>query len=228
VPRANRFGTTTLDGLEIVPALSTLFPFIGAVLILALIPGPDLLLLVSRGVGHGWRVALLTALGFTTAGLIQLPLLAVGLASIVRHSPTAFALLKYAGAFYLIWRGVQLMRSRRILTLQTNSSTSPWIALRDGMVASLTNPKGLVFLLAFLPQFVDPSRGHVTLQLLVLGLVMKVTALLVEASIALASGAVGSWLGKHPRFVQWQHRGSGVILILLGLRLLTMREARAR
>lgn len=210
------------------PTLATLFPFIGAVLLLALIPGPDLVLLVSRGVGQGWRVALLTALGFTTAGLIQLPLLAVGLASVIQHSPVAFAVLKYVGASYLVWRGVQLFRARAAVALETSTSTPPWIALRDGVVASLTNPKGLIFLLAFLPQFVDPSRGHVTLQLLVLGIVMKLAALLVEGSIALASGAVGSWLGKHPRFVQWQRRGSGVVLILLGLRLLTTPEARAR
>jgi threonine/homoserine/homoserine lactone efflux protein len=222
-----------LDGTEpsptlLMPTLATLLPFIGAVFLLALTPGPDLILLVSRGVGHGWRVALLTALGFTTAGLIQVPVLAVGLASVVQHSSLAFAVLKYAGALFLVWRGVQLFRSRAAVTLERTRSTRPWIALRDGVVASLTNPKGLIFLLAFLPQFVDPSRGHVTLQLLVLGLVMKLAALLVEGSIALASGAVGSWLGTHPRFVQWQLRGSGVIMILLGLRLLATREARAR
>lgn len=152
----------------------------------------------------------------------------MGVASVVQHSPVAFAALKYAGASYLIWRGVQLFRSRANVAVGTTSSTRPWIALRDGVVASLTNPKGLMFLLAFLPQFVDPSRGNVTLQLLVLGLGMKLAALLVEASVALAAGAVGSWLGKHPGFVQWQLRGTGVVMVLLGLCLLTTREARVR
>ena len=210
------------------PALTTLVPFVAAVLALALTPGPDLMLLVSRGVGQGWRVALLTALGFTAAGLIQVPLLAVGMASLVQHSPVAFAALKYAGASYLIWRGVQLLHARATAVQGVTATTGPWLALRDGVIASLTNPKGLIFLLAFLPQFVDTARGHVTLQLLVLGVVMKLTALLVEGSIALASGAVGNWLAKRPRFVQWQVRGTGAVMVLLGIRLLTTRDARAR
>jgi threonine/homoserine/homoserine lactone efflux protein len=214
--------------MSTMPPLTTLLPFIGAVIVLALIPGPDLMLLVGRGVGQGWRVALLTALGFTAAGLIQLPLLVLGLGSLVQQSPVAFNVIKYAGASYLVWRGIHLLRSRPDVAVNADTTTPPWTALRDGMVASLTNPKGLIFLLAFLPQFVDPSRGHITLQLLILGVVMKVAALLVEGSIALASGAVGTWLGKHSRLVQWQVRGTGMVMILLGLRLLTAREARAR
>ena len=106
--------------------------------------------------------------------------------------------------------------------------TTPWLALRDGVIASLTNPKGLIFLLAFLPQFVDPAGGHVALQLLLLGGIMKVTALVVEGSVALAAGAVGDFLAQRPGVIRWQQRGTGLVMILLGMRLVVMRGPKAR
>jgi threonine/homoserine/homoserine lactone efflux protein len=210
------------------PTLPTLAAFVGAVLVLALTPGPDMMLLISRGVGQGWRIALYTAMGFTAAGIVQLPLLVVGLASLVQHSPVAFAIVKYAGAAYLIWRGIQLIRSRAQPRVVRAVLTTPWLALRDGIVASLTNPKGLIFLLAFLPQFVDPARGHVALQLLLLGGIMKLTALVTEGSVALAAGAIGDLLAQRPGFIRWQQRGTGLVMILLGVRLVLMREAKGR
>jgi len=100
------------------------------------------------------------------------------------------------------------------------------LALRDGLVASLTNPKGLIFLLAFLPQFVDPTAGSVTLQLLLLGGIMKLSALVIEGSVALASGFVGGWLARRPNFIVWQERVAGIVMLGLGLRLALMRDLR--
>lgn len=204
----------------------TILAFIGAVVVLSTTPGPDMALLVSRGIGQGWRAAWYTALGFTLAGLIQIPLLALGLASLFQSSPVLFDLLRYAGAAYLIWRGVQIIRRSggRDTLGPTNGNVEVGLgaALRDGVIASLTNPKGLVFLLAFLPQFVDPSSGSVTVQLVILGLLLKGIALVVESGICIAAGGVGRFLLQRPRFMVWQERATGAVLIGLGLRLLAM------
>lgn len=211
------------------PELSTLIAFIGAVAVLNLTPGPDMMLLISRGLGEGWKASLFTALGFTVAGVVQIPALALGVATLVQSSPLAFDILRYAGAVYLTWRGVQLIRKAGQLspTMLVTGRTSPVLALRDGMVSSLTNPKILLFLLAFLPQFVDPARGSVTTQLVVLGIVMKAVALVIAGSVAMATGMVGRALSRWPRFTLWQERVTGVVLIGLGVRLLTM-DGRAR
>jgi threonine/homoserine/homoserine lactone efflux protein len=211
------------------PTLATLVTFLSAVLVLALTPGPDMMLLIGRGVGQGSRIALCTALGFTLAGIVQLPLLALGVASILQTSPVAFAVLRYAGAAYLAWRGLQLLFRRSLpAAIGTSTRITAAVAVRDGVIASLTNPKGLAFLLAFLPQFVDPARGSVTLQLLILGGAMKLAALLVEGSVALASGRVGSWLAARPRFLAWQERLTGCVMLALGLRLALTQDPRPR
>lgn len=203
---------------------ATLSTFVAAVVILSLTPGPDMALLVSRGIGQGWKAAWFTALGFTLAGFIQIPLLALGVASIFQSSILAFDLLRYLGAAYLVWRGIRLL-------MQSGSSprspgptdtTTLLLALRDGVIASLTNPKGLIFLLAFLPQFVDPMAGPVPMQLVLLGLLMKSVALAVESAIAFFSGGFGHYLRSLPRFVIWQERITGLVLIGLAMRLLTM------
>jgi threonine/homoserine/homoserine lactone efflux protein len=92
-------------------------------------------------------------------------------------------------------------------------------AMREGLVASVTNPNPLIFMLAFLPQFVDPARGSVTVQLLVLGATQKITGFAVLGTTALASGTVARWIARRPTLVIWQERFAGAVMIALGLRL---------
>ncbi len=214
------------------PDLATYLAFLAAVLAYQLSgPGPDMLLVMSRGVGQGWRVALSTALGCVSAGVIQIPLLALGLASLVASSPVAYEILRWAGAGYLIYLGVGLLLPRRNAA-RVKSVVGPthdltWgAAFRQGMVCNLTNPTALTFMLAILPQFVDPSSGPAGVQLLVLGATMKGTGLLTLGSVALASGAVGGWLSRHSGFLVWQERFAGLVMIALGLRLLFAGDAR--
>jgi threonine/homoserine/homoserine lactone efflux protein len=215
-----------------VPDLATYLAFLAAVLAYQLSgPGPDMLLVMSRGVGQGWRVALSTALGCVAAGVIQIPLLALGLASLVASSPVAYEILRLAGAGYLIYLGLGLLFPRRSAgSLEGVVDPTPDItwgaAFRQGMVCNLTNPTVLTFMLAILPQFVDPSSGPAGVQLLVLGATMKGTGLLTLGSVALASGAVGGWLSRHGRLLVWQERFAGAVMIALGLRLLFAGEAR--
>ena len=209
---------------------STLIPFFLALLVLQLSPGPDMLLVIGRGIGQGRRVAFLTAVGGTlAAGLIQLPLLALGIASIIQSSPLAFAILRWVGAAYLIWLGLKLLlKTRGTLdpTVERNPVSS-WTALREGMVSNLTNPKVLVFMLAFLPQFVDPHNGWpVAAQLLILGGMQKFSGFVVLALVALGAGGLGDWLSRRPHLLVWQKRFTGIVMLGLGLRLALTGDAR--
>jgi threonine/homoserine/homoserine lactone efflux protein len=204
------------------PDLATYLAFLAAVLAMQALPGPDTMLVVSRGVGQGLRVAVFTVIGMTLlAGLIQLPLLALGIASLVQSSPLGFEILRWAGAAYLVWLGTRLLLSRtgRAAQLPEARARSALGAMREGLIVNLTNPNPLVFMLAFLPQFVDPAQGSVTVQLLVLGATQKATGLAVLGAAAVASGAAGSFLARRPGFVLWQQRLAGALMIALGLRL---------
>lgn len=212
------------------PEPSTLLAFLAAVLAMQVLPGPDIALLVGRGVGQGRRVALWTAVGMTVgAGAVQLPLLALGVASLVRSSPLAYELLRWLGAAYLVWLGVRLLRGagRSAAAVSTQRRVSALAAAREGMISNLTNPKVAAFMLAFLPQFVDPAHGAVAVQLLVLGAVQKLSGMCVLGTVALVSGTLGGWLARRPGLIAWQERFTGSVLVALGLRLLLAGDARA-
>ncbi|MER8633891.1 LysE family translocator [Mesorhizobium opportunistum] len=184
-------------------------------------PGPDSMLVMARGIGQGRGVALFTVLGMTLgAGLVQLPLVAFGLSSLVRASPLAFNLLRWAGAAYIVWLGFRLLlSSSATVAVDDNEALQPLAAAREGMIANLSNPWPLMFMVAFLPQFVDPHRGFVTLQLVLLGATQKITGVLVLGTYALASGAIGAWIMRHPRARLWQQRLAGLFIIGLGVRM---------
>src|SRR3954451_12368675 len=200
------------------PDLSTFLTFYAAVLALQLAPGPDMILLLSRGVGQGRRTTVLTAIGMTlVAGLVQLPLLALGVASLIQASPLAFELLRWSGAAYLVWLGAKLVVGsfrKHTLVRAAPRPISDVAALRQGMINTLTNPKAMVFMLAFLPQFVDPANGWpVTAQLLFLGAVQKLSGFFVLGGIALGTGTIGDWLSRRPGLIAWQERFAGIVMV---------------
>lgn len=211
-------------------SLPTFLTFYAAVFALQVSPGPDMLLIIGRGVGQGRRVALMTAAGATLlAAMVQLPLLALGVASVIQASPTAFATLRWVGAAYLIWLGVKLLvrAGGRGVASRVIRPVSDRMALREGMVSNLTNPKPLMFMLAFLPQFVEPTSGWpVATQLLVLGGIQKLSGFMIMATVALGAGSIGSWLARHPGLIAWQERLTGLVMVGLGLRLAFGGDAR--
>ncbi|TIT04277.1 MAG: LysE family translocator [Mesorhizobium sp.] len=206
------------------PELPTYLAFLVAVLGYQLSgPGPDMLLVISRGIGQGWRAALATATGCVFAGVIQIPLLAMGLASLVTSSPVAYGLLQLLGAAYLIAIGTQFLLMRKgAETTHTVTAKKGGLAgaFRQGMICNLTNPTALVFMLAVLPQFVHSSTGSPAMQFIVLGATMKATGLVILGAVALASGAVGRWLARNAGFLVWQERLAGAIMIAVGIKLL--------
>ena len=200
----------------------TLLLFVSAVVVLTVTPGPDLFLIVGRGIAQGRTAALFTALGFFLAGFVQVPLLALGLAGVVARNPVLFDVLRYGGGAYLMWRGLRMLLHAGPGATVPATHASAGVAIREGFVASLLNPKSHVFLLAFLPQFVRPEAGSVMVQFIVLGIVMRVVALMVEGGIALFAGSIGQRLRQSPRLQGWLERFAGCLLVAVGLRLVLM------
>jgi threonine/homoserine/homoserine lactone efflux protein len=197
----------------------TLSLFVSAVIILSVTPGPDLFLIVGRGISQGRKAAWFTALGFFLAGFVQVPLLAFGLASVVAEHPVLFDILRYAGGAYLIWRGAKMIRYAGQTATISAAYASAGAAVREGFIASLVNPKSHVFLLAFLPQFVRPENGSVTLQFITLGLIMRMVALIVEGTIAFFAGSIGRRLRRSIHLQRRLERVAGSLLVIVGLRL---------
>ena len=194
--------------------------FVAAVLAMQTMPGPDMLLVVARGVGEGRRAAFGCVLGFAGAGIVQIPALALGLATVLQASPVAYETLRWSGAVYLVYTGLTyLISPARPVAGFASASPSAVAAFRQGFLNNLMNPKVLVFMLALLPQFVDPLRGPVALQFVLLGITMKCCGFAVNGTVALLSGWVGNWLSARQAFIQWQRRLVGTVLVGLGLRL---------
>lgn len=205
------------------PGLDVFVTFGIALFFLEVTPGPDMMLILARGIGQGRKVALFTVIGMIfIAGFVQVGLLVLGVASLLSAYPAALTVLRWIGAAYLVWLGVKLaiasFRGGSINIAAPRSSA--WVSMREGAVNSLTNPKSMLFMFAFIPQFVDPTAGPVWLQLLVFGSLQKVTGLISLGGTAMASGTVGSWLARRPGLLAWQQRFTAVVMVGLGLRLL--------
>lgn len=200
----------------------TLFMFVSAVIVLTITPGPDLFLIVGRGISQGRAAALFTAFGFFLAGFIQVPLLAIGLANVVAGSPALFDVLRYGGGAYLMWRGIVMIRNAGHGDTVSADHASTGAAIKEGFIASLMNPKSHIFLLAFLPQFVRPEDGSVMAQFVFLGILMRVVALVVEGGMALLAGSIGYRLRQSLKLQGWLERTAGGLLVAVGLRLVLM------
>ena len=205
------------------PESSTYLAFLGALLAYQLSgPGPDMLLVISRGIAQGRQAALATAIGCVSAGAIQIPLLALGLASIINASTIAHEVMRWGGAASLCYLGAALLfKSAKATARAEMSPITRTDAFRQGVISNLTNPTTLAFMLALLPQFVDPSTGSTTTQLIGLGVTMKATGLIVLGSVALAAGSADRWISRKRAFIVWQERLCGVALIGLALYLLS-------
>lgn len=197
-----------------------LLPFLVTVYVLIVIPGPSVLFVISRGVALGRRAALATVLGNTTGLMFQLLVVVIGLGSILASSETVFTALKLIGAAYLVTLGLRSIRDRKKLA-EALAPTNPAprnvrAIVREGFVVGATNPKGLIIFTAVLPQFIDRSSGHPTLQLATLGVICVLIALVSDGSWAIASGTARTWLGRSPARLERLSVGGGVTMIALG------------
>jgi threonine/homoserine/homoserine lactone efflux protein len=201
------------------PALAHFLPFAIASLILNLTPGPDMMYVIAHSLGQGRRAGTVSALGISTGALFHATAATIGIAAVLRSSPLAFNVIRYAGAAYLVYLGIRLMFRRR--TAPEAGIASPPAPLRaifrQGVITDVLNPKVALFFLAFLPQFVSPARGAAALQLAVLGLYFIFSATIVNLVVAALSGVAGDFL-RRGRNIARMERLSGAVFIALGLR----------
>lgn len=208
-------------GLAVIPA-GHLLAFVATAFVLIVVPGPSVLFVISRGVALGRRAALATVAGNAAGFYLQVVAVALGVGTIIERSAMVFTTLKLAGGAYLVVLGVRALRYRRAWSEILDAAVTPKSArriLREGFVVGLTNPKAAVFFAAVLPQFVDPSRGHVPVQLLALGLVFVLVALVSDGAWGFAAGTARSWLARSPRRLERVGGAGGLVMIGLGMRL---------
>jgi threonine/homoserine/homoserine lactone efflux protein len=199
---------------------ATLLTYAAVVLGLFLVPGPAVLLVLARATTGGRRVGVATGLGIACGDLLHTLMATIGLSALLMTSALAFSLVKYAGVAYLVYLGIRAFLERSgDLHLPSARLADPRLAFREAVLAELLNPKTALFFLAFLPQFVRPEHGAVSLQLATLGLVFVGMSAAYTALIALAAGHLAGWLRRHRGIGRWQGRVVGSIYLALGARL---------
>jgi threonine/homoserine/homoserine lactone efflux protein len=204
------------------PPLNSVAAFAALSFALIVVPGPSVMFIVSRGVALGRRVALVTALGNSAGVYVQMVFVAFGLGAIVGRSIAVFNGIKFAGALYLVWLGIQAIRHRRDLgrALDTapiaRSSRSVFL---EGFIVGVTNPKAIVFFAAILPQFVTETGPPAALQMVILGVGFVAIGLLSDGTWGMAAGSARQWLARSPRRSEWFGASGGVVMILLGAQL---------
>lgn len=200
--------------------------FFGAALLLNLAPGPDLAFILGHTARGGTRHGLAAMLGVWVGVLCHISFAVVGLSALIAASAQAFAIVKWIGVAYLIWLGVQALRSRGGFLAEAGpqSSVSRRQVFGQGILVNVLNPKVAIFFLAFLPQFLVVDAGPVWLQLLVHGVLVIAVAGLIEPPLVLFGGRVTAKLRDNARLSRWLDRALGTMLIGLGLKLAALRR----
>ena len=193
--------------------------FIAASTLLALAPGPDVIYVLTRAIAQGRKAGLAAALGFASGCIFHTALAAVGVAALIRSSELAFDLVRYAGAAYLAYIGIQALRHRSAFSLQGASDAKALMTIyRQSVIGNMLNPKVTLFFLAFLPQFVDAPAGHVGLQMAILGMVFMLVTVVVFGAIALFAAMIGDWVRRKPAIGERLNVFAGLTFIALGIR----------
>jgi threonine/homoserine/homoserine lactone efflux protein len=191
--------------------------FLSAALILALTPGPGILYVLGRTLHGGRREGVLSSLGTFVGGSVHVVAAALGLSAILATSAIAFQAIRYAGAAYLIYLGITMIRKRNLephSEVDAPASSRPFL---QGITTEVLNPKTALFFLSFIPQFVSVTRGHVMLQFLALGIISVTLNTCVDLMVVLFAGALASKLRHSETFHRRQRTASGVGMIGLGL-----------
>lgn len=200
------------------PSLSTYALFLATALVLLAIPGPAVLYVVTRSIEMGRAGGLASVAGITSGTFVHVTLATAGLSSLILASKVAFDAVKYVGAAYLIVLGVRRLLSRGVE--EAREERAPRTLRRaytQGIVVNLTNPKTIVFIFAFIPQFVDPNANHVWLQVLVLGLTFACLGFLSDSLYAFAAGTVADRLRGSAALSRFQRWFGGSALVGLGI-----------
>jgi len=202
------------------PSADSFLAFALASFLLVIVPGPSVLFVISRGVALGRRAALATVAGNAAGVYVQVLFVAVGLGAVISRSAVVFNVIKFAGAAYLVYLGVQAFRHRRQLStvLDVAGTYRPTShLLREGFLVGIANPKAAVFFAAILPQFVNPDGAPAGVQMAALGLVFVLIALLSDSVWGLAAGSARAWLAASPHRLELLGGAGGLTMIGLGV-----------
>jgi threonine/homoserine/homoserine lactone efflux protein len=194
--------------------------FLVTTLVAMIAPGPDMLFVLGCGMRGGPRAGLLATAGVATSEAVHITVAAAGLTALFAAVPVAFTAVRVAGAAYLIYLGVQLIRRRDDRAdVAAGAGMSGRRAYLRGLLTNLLNPKMVTFTIAFLPQFIAPELGRVWLQFAVLGAIMIVFEFLVDGTVGVLGGQIGDWLQRRRRFRRRVDVATGGLFIGLGVRL---------
>ena len=200
--------------------MDSLWLYVVASLALIATPGQDMLYVVSRSLAQGRWAGVCSAAGVCLGILVHTALAALGVAALLQASEAAFLVLKLAGAAYLVYLGIRTMFTAGAAAVVHERTPLPARTLLwQGMVSNVTNPKIVLFFLAFLPQFIDAGSAHPTRDLVFLGVLYAVLAFPVKAGVGIAAGSLSERVLRRPSVMAWVNRASGAVLIGLGLRL---------
>lgn len=208
------------------PSTDSLLAFGALAFAIIIIPGPSVMFVVTRALTYGRRAALLTVAGNAAGFYLQALLVAVGVGALLERSVLAYNTVKFVGALYLVWLGVQTYRRRgELATVSDATELQPRrsIAL-DGFIVGVANPKTVVFFAAVLPQYVRTGGAPASLQMAVLGLVFAAVALVSDSVWGLAAGTARGWFARSPRRLAQLGGAGGVAIAALGVRLAISRR----
>lgn len=197
-----------------------LLAFIPASLALNLTPGADMMFCLGQGLRNGPRAAMAANFGIAAGGLIQTIIAGLGLGAAVAALPWAFDVIRWLGVAYLLWLALGALRAGPVATQE---AATPH-AFRDAMIVNLTNPKVILFVLAFVPQFIDPARSPVLVQFIIFGLVMFAGGLLINGTVGVFAGGIGRRMARSPRFARILGYVSAGVFATLALRLAVMEK----
>jgi threonine/homoserine/homoserine lactone efflux protein len=189
--------------------------FLTAALVLAATPGPGIFYVLARSLAGGRREGLLSSYGTFVGGLFHVLAAALGVSAILAASATAFHAVKYAGAAYLVWLGIRMIRTRNE-EMPVRAVQPSRHAFRQGILTEVLNPKTALFFLSFVPQFVAPGRGHVFVQFVILGALSVILNTSADLVVVLLAGPLERLLKKSARFRRRQRVASGLGMIGLG------------
>jgi threonine/homoserine/homoserine lactone efflux protein len=200
------------------PDTATLLVFSAAAFALLITPGPAVMYIITRSIDQGRMAGIVSVLGVAVGTLFHVFASALGLSAILVSSALAFDIVKYLGAAYLILMGIRkLLEKEDPMQAVVVEHKRLWLIFRQGVIVNVLNPKMALFFFAFLPQFVDPTRGPVTPQLILLGMILVVMGLGSDSASALLAGTAGKWLRGNRGFLRVQKYVAGTVYIALGL-----------
>ena len=195
--------------------------FLSAAFAINIAPGPDLVYIISKTIAQGRKIGFASSLGVCAGALVHVFAAALGLSAILATSALAFSVVKFAGAGYLIYLGIQALRSKggAFDDLVKEEDTTPWEAFKQGALIDILNPKVAIFFMAFLPQFIRPNMGGTSLQIIWLGVIVILMAIVIEFIVVLLAAQATELFRRNRTLSVWLDRVLGTVLIGLAVRL---------